>query len=46
MSTPELLLLLKLLPEVKRNPPSWMTQAERAVLERLVGELMAATAVT
>jgi hypothetical protein len=42
MSTPELLLLLKILPEVKRNPPAWMTSEERATLERLVGELLAA----
>lgn len=41
MSTPELLLLLKILPELQRNPPAWMSESERAVLSRLVGELMA-----
>lgn len=44
MSTPELLLLLKILPDVQRNPPPWMTAEERAVLERLVSELMGVSA--
>ena len=45
MSTPELLLLLKLLPEVQKKPPAWMTEPEKAVLARLVGELLGATSV-
>jgi hypothetical protein len=40
MSTPEVFLLLKLLPPIANVPPPWMTAEERATLDRLVNELM------
>lgn len=40
MSTAELVLLLKLLPDIQKHPPAWMSPEERAVLDRFVGELL------
>jgi hypothetical protein len=40
MSTPEVFLLLKLLPPIANAPPKWMTADERATLERMVNELL------
>lgn len=40
MSTPEVELLLKILPKVARMHPEWFTEEELQVAQRLINELI------